>query len=76
MTTDDMQTSAGILRLVVTKWSLYVCGRRRMAADGVWRAAKPLFGGSIPPVASNTPHAFYRITACFLAGRCYFNEAS
>jgi len=35
---DYLLTSAGVLRLMVTEWSLHVCGRRRMAADGVWRA--------------------------------------
>ena len=35
---DYLLTSAGVLRLMVTEWSLYVCGRRRMATDGVWRA--------------------------------------
>ena len=35
---DYLLTSAGVLRLMVTEWSLDVCGRRRMAADGVRRA--------------------------------------
>ena len=39
---DDMLTSAGVLSLTVTEWSLPVCGRCRMSPDRVQRTPKPL----------------------------------
>ena len=73
---DCMPTSAGVLRLMVTEWSVYARGRCGMPQDRVRRTPKPSAEGSNPSTPANYPFPFYRITACFLAGRCYSHEAS
>ena len=61
---DYLLTSAGVLRLVVTEWSLHVCGRCKMPADRVSRASKPLQGQLPVPGWVRLPRTPASLTAC------------
>ena len=61
---DYLLTSAGVLGLTVTEWSLHVRARCKMPADRVSRASKPLQGQL--PVSGwvRLPRTPANITAC------------